>query len=96
MDRGDDFMIIKPLAKYSESFPDVAMDCLQMIVFAEEEAPYWWGLDNQIKQILWNAKNSDGEKAKVQAEEVQDQLLKLGRFQFKNLDGHSAEDKPVI
>jgi hypothetical protein len=77
------------LADYSANYPEVAMDCLHRIVFAEKETPYWWGLDEEIKTILRNGLASTGEAkqlAKTQAEEVQDHLLRLGRFQFRNLD----------
>jgi hypothetical protein len=90
---GHDFMVIKPLAKYSADYPEVAMDCFYKIVFAEKETPYWWGLDEEIKTILRNGLGST-EVAKKQAEDVQDQLLRLGRFQFRNLDpkqGDSGE-----
>jgi len=82
---GHDFMVIKPLAKYSANYPEVAMDCFYRIVFAEKETPYWWGLDEEIKTILRNGLASMG-AAKQQAEDVQDQILRLGRFQFRELD----------
>lgn len=82
---GHDFMVIKPLAQYSANYPEMAMDCLHRIVFAEKDTPYWWGLDEEIKTILRNGLASTGE-AKKQAEEVQDHLLRLGRFQFRELD----------
>lgn len=86
---GHDFMVIKPLADYSANYPEMAMECFYRIVFAEKdgekETPYWWGLDEEIKTILRNGLASMGE-AKKQSEEVQDHLLRLGRFQFRNLD----------
>ena len=94
---GHDFMVIKPLAAYSANYPEVAMDCFYKIVFPkkdeEKETPYWWGLDEEIKTILRHGLGST-EGAKKQAEDVQDQLLRLGRFQFRNLDpkpGDSGE-----
>lgn len=87
---GHDFMVIKPLADYSASYPEMAMDCLHRIVFAEKETPYWWGLDEEIKTILRNGLASMG-AAKQQAEDVQDQLLRLGRFQFRNLDSKPGD-----
>jgi hypothetical protein len=86
---GHDFMVIKPLAEYSANYPEVAMDCFHKIVFPkkdeEKETPYWWGLDEEIKTILRNGKEATPD-AKQQAEDVQNQLLRLGRFQFRNLD----------
>ena len=90
---GHDFMVIKPLTEYSANYPEVAMDCLYRIVFAEKDTPYWWGLNEEIKTILRNGLASTGD-AKQQAEDVQDQLLRLGRFKFRNLDpklGDSGE-----
>ena len=91
---GHDFMVIKPLAKYSADYPEVAMDCFYKIVFPkmdeEKEIPYWWGLDEEIKTILRNGLASIG-ACKQQAEDVLDQLLRLGRFQFRNLDPKSAD-----
>jgi hypothetical protein len=91
---GHDFMVIKPLAAYSANHPEVAMDCFYKIVFPkkdeEKETPYWWGLDEEIKTILRHGLGST-EGAKKQAEDVQDQLLRLGRFQFRNLDPKPGE-----
>lgn len=82
---GHDFMVIKPLAQYSANYPEMAMDCLYRIVFAEKDTPYWWGLDEEIKTILRNGLAST-EYAKKLAEEVQGHLLtNLGRFQFREL-----------
>ena len=87
---GHDFMVIKPLADYSASYPEMAMDCFYKIVFPnkdqEKETPYWWGLDEEIKTILRNGLAST-EYSKKLAEEVQGHLLtNLGRFQFRELD----------
>ena len=90
-DRGDDFLILRPLADYTDQFPEMAIECLHRLEFTESRTPRWWGYEKELKKILRKGFSSTSQKAQEQAAEVQDSLLRAGWLEFRNLNDEKSD-----
>jgi hypothetical protein len=81
----DDYFVIGALAAYSADWPTLSVQCLHKLTFAERGTPDWLGEEEEIKTILHNGFGSGILETERISAEIQDELLRLGRLQFRNL-----------
>lgn len=80
------------LAKHAEQFPALTVGCMHALTFGRKKAPPWWGQENEAKKVLRVALASKDKKTIRQAEEIQDQLLRLQRWEYRNLEHEGKQD----
>ena len=91
-DAREDYLVISPLAAYSANWPTLSVQCLRKLAFAKQRCPEWFGEERKIKTILRHGFGACIPEATRISAEIQDELLRLGRFQFRNL-GEGASDR---
>ncbi len=84
-DARHDYFVIGALAAYSADWPALSVQCLHKLIFAERGTPDRWGEEEAIKTILRNGFASGIPSIRSMSAEIQDELLRLGRMQFRNL-----------
>jgi hypothetical protein len=90
-DARNDYFVISALAAYSADWPTLSAQCLHKLIFAERPTPDWFGEEEEIKTILRNGFSTGIPDTRKLCAEIQDELLRLGRRQFRNLgEGGSA------
>jgi hypothetical protein len=83
--QASDFLLLEPLAGYSQRYPLLSARCLRKLVQSPQQEYAAMGNENELKSILRNAINSGNAEAKGLCEEIQDALLRMGRSQFMDL-----------
>jgi hypothetical protein len=78
-------LVVEELAKISSVYPLDTVLCLYLITKKASADKYIFLNEKDVKSILNNAINSGINEAVKIAEETQDNLLRLGRFEYKNL-----------
>ncbi len=79
------YFLLEDLAKIAPSYPVEAATCLQLIVSKISEDRYVYLDDKPAKEILNTSLNSKNQDAVAIAQATQDALLRLGRFEYKDL-----------
>jgi hypothetical protein len=79
------YLLLEDLAKVAPSYPIEAATCLQMIVSKISGDRYVYLDDRPAKEILNVSMNSKIQEAVAIAQYTQDTLLRLGRFEYKDL-----------
>ena len=96
-DARSDYFVISALAAYSADWPALSVQCLHKLVFAERATPDWFGEEGEIKTILRNGFGSGIPDTRKFSAEIQDEILRLGRLQFRNLgeEGSARPSQPA-
>ena len=86
----DAMFLLEDLAKIASQYPTEAVTCLQVLVSKITSDRYVYLEEGPTKAILCAAMESKLPEAVKIAESTQDELLRLGRFEYKTLSNNQS------
>jgi hypothetical protein len=79
------YFLLEDLAKIAPAYPAETVTCLKLLVGKTSRDRYVFLDEKHVKEILNSAMQSKIQEAVAIAESTQDDLLRLGRFEYKEI-----------